>query len=341
MLFSLAAACAVGDDLFPRRPALVTAEAEKTIAKGLRRLDDLQNPDGSYGTGMYPCTMTSVAGLAFMAGGNTLHEGRYTSRVRRAVTYVLSCASPNGLIARLGEEGSRPMYAHGYAMLFLAQAYGTAPDTETQRAIRQVLDRAIRLTASAQSRDGGWNYTPDSGGDEGSVTITQVQGLRAARNAGIRVPVSTIRRARKYIENSANEDGGIAYRVRARGGSRPPITAAAVAVLYNAGEYDHPVALKAVKYLQNYLGESQRRGRGILGHGHDAYFLMYISQAMFLHGEETWQSFFPDVRNSLIKHQAEDGGWTGHLRQGGEAFSVASALLTLQMPYGYLPILQR
>ena len=30
---------------------------------------------------------------------------------------------------------------------------------------------------------GGWYYSPDSDRDEGSVTVTQIQGLRAARNA--------------------------------------------------------------------------------------------------------------------------------------------------------------
>ena len=47
---------------------------------------------------------------------------------------------------------------------------------------------AIVLISRSQSRDGGWLYTPDDAGDEGSVTITQVQALRACRDAGISVP---------------------------------------------------------------------------------------------------------------------------------------------------------
>ena len=46
---------------------------------------------------------------------------------------------------------------------------------------------AVKLIARSQSGPGGWLYTPDSNGDEGSVTVTQIQALRACRNAGIRI----------------------------------------------------------------------------------------------------------------------------------------------------------
>ena len=116
--------------------------------------------------GSYPCAMTSLAGLALMAGGNTPVEGEYAVNVRRAVDSVPSCANPTGLIARMGEE-QRPMYAHGFAMLFLSEAYGMEQDAARQARIRTVLEKAIKLTGQSQSADGGWLYTPDSGGEEG------------------------------------------------------------------------------------------------------------------------------------------------------------------------------
>src|SRR5207248_3137723 len=71
--------------------------------------------------------------------------------------------------------------------------------------------------------------------DEGSVTITQLQGLRAARNAGIPVPKETITRAMEYLEACTTTKGGVIYSYAGSGGAaaagqeRPPITAAAVA----------------------------------------------------------------------------------------------------------------
>ena len=47
--------------------------------------------------------------------------------------------------------------------------------------------------------------------DEGAVTITQVQALRACRNAGISIPTKVINKAVKYVVDSANPDGGIRY----------------------------------------------------------------------------------------------------------------------------------
>jgi hypothetical protein len=280
--------------------------------------------------------MTALAGLAMMAAGNTPGEGKYAINVRRAVDYLLGCANRNGLIARIGEEGARPMYGHGFSMLFLAQAYGMERDPELQRRIRRVLERAVRLTVRAQSGDGGWLYTPDANGDEGSVTITQIQALRAVRNAGIKVPKSTIDRAVQYIVKCANADGGISYSLRNRGRSRPAITAAAVATLYNAGEYDSPVALKALDYLKKHLGG---KSKSRVWAGHAYYTTLYASQAMYLSSEENWKEFFPERRDHLLKQQKQDGSWMGdHV---GDTYGTAVALLVLQLPYRYLPILQR
>ena len=45
--------------------------------------------------------------------------------------------------------------------------------------------------------------------DEGSVTVTQVQALRAAKNAGIAVPKIIIDKAMKYLEMSTTDGGGV------------------------------------------------------------------------------------------------------------------------------------
>jgi hypothetical protein len=231
------------------------------------------------------------------------------------------------------------MYGHGFAMLFLAQAYGVEQNAEVQRRIRAVLRNAVRLTGEAQSRDGGWNYTPDSGGDEGSVTITQVQALRAARNAGIHVPKSVITRAIAYIAGCACDDGGIAYRISrtgvGRGRGLPAITAAAVAVLYNAGEYEHPVARRALLYLQRHLkGQTATRASG-----HAYYMLFYAAQAMYLSGEHNWRTFFPKHRDELIGRQTDEGSWADS--RTSTSYATPAALIVLQLPYARLPILQR
>lgn len=328
------------------RPEYITAKTETAIKKGLRFLAKHQARDGSwrsrggYGGG-YPTAMTSLAGLALLAGGNTPVEGEYSREVRRAVDYVITNADrTTGLIARLNEERSC-MHGHGFAMLFLAEAYGMERDEKRQKIIRGVLERAIKLTQKSQSVQGGWLYTPDSGSDEGSVTVTQIQGLRACRNAGISVPKKVIDQACNYIKLSSLPDGGIAYRV-GQGGSRPAITAAAVAVMYSAGEYENEVALKALAYTKKLV----KANRGQLHGGHKFYAMFYASQAMYLstvkndkNNSDNWKIYFPPVRDDLLRTQSTAGSWQGD--GVGDVYGTAIGCIVLQLPYGNLPILQR
>lgn len=325
-----------------KRPEMVTAEAEAAIERGLAYLARTQSRDGAWRTkgsygGAYPTAMTALAGLALLAGGNTPVEGKYAENVRRAVDFILKQQPPsnNGVIANLAEENSC-MHGHGFAMMFLGEVYGMERDPDRQEKMKKVIDAAVKLTGQSQSAAGGWLYQPNSGGDEGSVTVTQIQGLRSIRNAGIQVPKSIIDKACKYIELSANPDGGIRYQARGGGESRPPVTAAAVAVMYNAGEYEHPVAKKALEYTKKML-KGQAGAHAFSGHFY--YGTLYTGQAMYLSSHENWKGYFPGIRDYFIQNQAKDGSWTGD--GVGETYGTAIALLTLQLPYAYLPILQR
>lgn len=324
------------------RPYMVTPAAEKAIENGVEFLVKTQAKNGSWRTngsqGGYPVAMTSMAGLALMAAGNTPMDGPYADNVRKAINFILSSADKeSGLIASLAEE-QRPMYGHGFAMLFLAQAYGMERDEEKQAAIRQVLEKGIELSGRAQHRSGGWYYTASSSNEEGSVTITQVQGLRAARNAGINVPKKVIDLSINYLEKCANNDGGIRYRVSSPGQSLPAITAQAVAALYNAGEYEHPVAKKALNYIKN-LMRNQNNVTATFG-GHSSYATFYAAQAMYLSGDENWDWYYPKLRDHLVRTQnKQDGSWQGD--SVGTTYGTACYVICLSLPYNYLPIFQR
>ena len=280
--------------------------------------------------------MTSLAGLALLAGGNTPTEGEYARQVSRALTFVLKNARRDGLVASLEEE-SHCMHGHGFAMLFLAQCYGMEEDLQRRAQVGLVLKRGVELTARSQSAAGGWLYTPDSSGDEGSVTVTQIQALRACRNAGIAVPKRVIDQAMEYLARSTNEDGGIRYQVDDRGPSRPAITAAAVACWYNAGRYDDPRARAALRFLKPRL--TAGRSDAMRHFGHYYYGHLYMAQVMYLTSEREWQEYFSEMRTVLIRSQEADGSWKGDLV--GPAYGTSIALIILQLPYKSLPIMQR
>ncbi len=322
----------------PRRPDLVTAQIERMIDRGSQYLVRTQNRDGSWnnmgGWGSYPTAMTALAGTALLMRGNTPTRGEHSRTVRKAVDFLLRVSQPNGLIATRAEQG-RSLHGHGFSLLFLAQVYGMEEDRAKQARVRDVLLRGVRITERSQSRAGGWLYSPDSDGDEGSVTVTQIQGLRACRNAGIQVEPKVIRNAVRYIERSANPDGGIRYQMSGGGGSRPPITAAAVATLYNAGEYDSPLALKALRFCDRTISVHS----GGRGWGHYYYSHLYFAQAKWQRGGKEWQRYYRAITQRLASSQSGDGSWMGD--GVGTVYGTSIALVILALPYQLVPIYQR
>ncbi len=320
-----------------RLPPHITPATKDAIDRGLAYLARTQDRQGSWSNigqfGAYPVAMTSLAGIALLMDGNTTTQGRYAPQVDRATDFLLRSAGANGLIAG-GREESRPMFGHGFAMLFLSQLYGMTEDTTRAKQIRDVLDRSVALTGRSQSDLGGWIYTPDQNADEGSVTITQVQALRSCRNAGISVPKEIIDRAMKYLADSQNSDGGIRYTLRQRGGgSRAPITGAAVLCWYLAGEYTNPLAKRALEYSKNTIKP------GSMHPGHDYYAHLYFSQALYVSSDPYWDEYFPKRRDYFLAQQQADGYWVGD--GVGDIFGTAVALTVLQLPFEQLPIMQK
>ncbi|MCA1685207.1 MAG: hypothetical protein LC745_04340, partial [Planctomycetia bacterium] len=195
--------------------------------------------------------------------------------------------------------------------------------------------KAVALTSQGQSGAGGWTYIP-GGGDEGSVTVTQVQALRAAQNAGFLVPGSVIEEATGYLEKCRTPEGGIQYSLSAGGGPRLSISAAAVATLYNAGRFDGPIATDCLRYVWGQFRASEGWNKG---GGHAFYAHLYASQGFYMAGDEYWDAYFPAARDQLVAMQAAEGSWNG---DGiGQVYGTAIAVIILQLPYKYLPVFQR
>ncbi len=317
-------------------PQGITPETISAIDKGLAYLARTQDRQGSWsnhgGYGRYPVAMTALAGLALLMDGNTTTQGQYAPHVDRAARYLMRAARPDGLIA-VSDMESRPMYGHGFTMLFLGQLYGMAEDAARGRRIHDVLAAAVQLTARSQSPLGGWIYSPTSGGDEGSVTITQVQALRSCRNAGLAVPKDVIDSAMEYLAMAQNSDGGIRYRAGTSGRSRPPLSAAAVCCWYNAGEYDNPRAVRALRHCKSTL----RADAPFAGHDYYAHF--YYAQALYTGVDPFWDEYFEKRRDYLLARQRLDGSWWGD--SVGDIYGTAIALMILQLPYNQLPIMQK
>jgi prenyltransferase beta subunit len=332
---SACAQAGFAEELLPKH---VDAKTQKAIIRGLDFLAKSQGQDGSFASTSrdaqaYPVAMASLAGMALLSNGNTPTRGPYAQNVARVVEYLINNTHSSGLITGPTQEQGYSMYGHGFGMLFLASAYGMETDDRTRARIKKTIENAIVLTGRASS-NGGWCYTPGSG-DEGSVTVTQMQGLRAARNAGFTVPKGIIEGAVNYLEKCKTPEGGICYSLGSGGPATLPISAAAVATLYNAGEYDSKLAESCMAYVKKQFDtKAAGFGRG----GHDYYANLYAAQAFYQAGDKYWDPYFPGARDELVKRQGADGSWQGEV---GGIYATSIALVILQLPYKYLPIYQR
>ncbi|MFO0927090.1 MAG: prenyltransferase/squalene oxidase repeat-containing protein [Gemmataceae bacterium] len=349
----------------PVRGEEVPKEYQETIRKGLDWLAKNQFKDGHWEgvNGQYAVSMTALGGMALLCEGSTLREGKYRDNIRRAVNWLMDRVQPNGLIGNptSQSEGGRYMYGHGFSLMFLASVVGEVENARRRERLVQLLEKAAKYTRDAQTNRGGWGYVSAKDGsnfDEGSVTITQVQALRAARNAGIIVPGEAIKDAQKYLKDSTNDQGGVQYSLAfggGRGEGRPALTAAAIACGFSFGDYNGELVKKWLKYCQGTLA-TPGDGRRI---GHDEYTHYYYAQVVYVLGDDRFKKLFPDARSDEVvnwssyrkavfdefkRTQSADGSWSHDswtARMVGPVYVTACYLTVLQLDKAALPIYQR
>jgi hypothetical protein len=385
-LGALAAASALlGVGVTSARAEEIPQEYRESIRKGLEWMAKNQQKDGHWEAfgGQYPVTMTGLGGMCLLMEGSTIREGKYKDNIRRAVEWLMARSMPNGMIGNpnIPGEAGRYMYGHGYAMLFLASVYGEEEDGDRRKKLEDILVRAAKFSRDAQTKRestrnfkgkdgkpqklGGWGYISAADGnnfDEGSVTITQVQALRAAKNAGIAVPVEAIQEAVNYLRESTTDQGnedkvvpaGVIYSLAGGGGGegRPALTAAAVSCGFSAGEYNSPIVRKWLMFCKTAV---QPVGDVRFGQ-HDEYTHYYFAQALYILGDDGYAKLCPEDKGKdaermkwseykkntfpkLKASQSSEGNWTGgHV---GPVFITAIHLSILQLDNGVLPIYQR
>src|SRR5579871_5415961 len=113
---------------------MITPKTDEAIDRGLAYLNAHANREGYFGTGGYTgnVAVTSLAALAFMAHGDMPNRGPYGRIIERALRYVLSQENRDGrypgFLHNPGATPHGPMYGHGFATLFLAEAMGMVHD---------------------------------------------------------------------------------------------------------------------------------------------------------------------------------------------------------------------
>ena len=330
----------------------LTPEALRATERGLSFLANTQHGSGAFGdSGPYHgnLAVTSLAAMALMAGGHTPGRGAYGGNVLRALQFVLSKEqrTSQGWPGFLNNGGgmapgrSGAMYSHGFAALFLAEAYGTISDRALQERLKGTIERAVQLIIRSQNSEGGWRYNPQPEPADSSVTICQIMALRAARNAGFFVPKEVADKCVKYVRSCQTADGGFSY-FSGQPGSAFPRSAAGVVALFCAGVYSGPEVERGLRYLMRHKPGAMAGLRGgMFPDNHYYYGQYYAAQAMWTAGPKYWDEWFPAIRDELLRlsRGRGDGSWAD---QGiCNHYATAMACIILQIPNNYLPILQK
>ncbi|MFV0444371.1 MAG: squalene--hopene cyclase [Planctomycetaceae bacterium] len=315
----------------------IPRDVREMYERGVSFLVDTQRDDGGWDDGQGGPGVSGMAVMCFLASGEDPNFGPYSGNIRRALRSIIKQQDDT-----TGYFGGS-MYHHGFAMLGLAEAYGTVDDrnlwTGTQdrknRGLGPSLELAVRAAVTSQKSNsfGAWRYSPSGNDADTSVAGAVLMGLLAARNAGVEVPDEAIDRAVSYFVKMTAPSGQVAYSGGLGGFDESMARISIGCLVYSiARRTDLPQFQQTLKYLTNKLEG------GSSGHGGVEYQNYYQAQALFQGDIEAWKKWNKLLVRHLKSIQAENGSFQGNY---GTHVSTALSLLALAVNYRFLPIYER
>jgi hypothetical protein len=314
----------------------VPRDVRELYDKGLQFLVKTQTENGTWEGNQGQAGVTGLGLMAFLASGEDPNFGLYSSNVRKAVRSIVTTQD-----AKTGYLGSS-MYDHGFAMLALAEAYGTVddrhvwPNGKKPRTIGVALELAVRAAITSQKKNsmGGWRYSPDSNDADTSVSGAILVGLLAARNAGIEVPDDVVDRAVSFYTKMTAASGQVAYAGGIGGFDESLARISIASLVYSLARRKDLAQFKSTtKYL---VEKIEFTGRS--GFGWEDYQRYYQAQALFQGDVEAWKKWNTLLVRQLKAAQLADGSIPG---QHGAAVGTSFSLLALALNYKFLPIYER
>lgn len=277
-----------------------------------------------------------LCGMALLAGGHTPSRGQHHAVTARLVERLLAAQDR---FSGLWHGHGGYLYDHAFATLFLADTCGESTDPRVRPALVSAIDAALRV----QGMDGGFRHILPGTGDS-SVTGAVIQAFRAAHDAGLDSPAldHAVLRAVDFLAAMSSADGRVGY-TSPDGGQRSPQVwdlprlVAATAGLYaadreEAGHLDRTHAMADVRRL---LPTALAQGAQ-----HHWYLMYYAAVCCHAAGPEDWRAFRDLVFPAIVARQDDDGLWRAPEHRAGGRYDTAMALIVLQIPNGYLPIMQ-
>ncbi len=315
----------------------VPRDVREMYDRGLQYLAKTQDESGAWSKGSESGGgSTGLAVMVFLASGEDPNFGIYSNVIRKALRSIIRSQS-----AETGYIGGS-MYHHGFAMLALAEAYGTVDDRDlweraesdkATRGIGEALELAVRCAITSQKKNphGGWRYSPDARDADTSVSGAVLMGLLAARNAGIEVPDTVIDKAIAYFSSMTGPSGIVGYSGGFDGFGESLARSSIATLVYAISKR------KDLKQYKSALGYVVDQIDGAPSSWPE-YARYYQAQALFQGDVEAWKKWNSSIIRQLKSAQTGDGSFQGQL---GPTTNTSMALLALALNYRFLPIYER
>jgi hypothetical protein len=341
----------------PADPAPVNVK--ECVSKGLKWLSEQQELEGNWfgRANSAPVTTTAMAGLALLMEGSTLKTGTHAPHLRKAVAWMETVAAENGaLVGKNRTDAARPFNTHAHALLFLACAYDVDDDPVRHERVRGILERAVTYATNTQSARGGWGLTAaPKAPDDTLTTITMLQALTTAREAGIEVPKRTITSTIDHLVKATTSAGAVfrfSTNEQVVGARVVHLTAGATAVVLMHDGPRPAALLRWVRHLHTLKLPTWPTNATANDTSMAAQ--LNLARLTFALGENghralernhgltdpiTWSGFRAGTFRSIKETQAADGSWPN--TQPGPVYGSAVALIILQMENDFLPAFSR
>jgi len=334
---------------------------ESGVDAALRWLAYHQEADGHWDAKKYSAqektdtACTGFALLAFLGAGHTEKVGEYKGNVQRAVAWLKSKQSAEGLIFDTSDAGAHRGvgYPGAIATLAMAEAAGMANIPDTKAAAQKAIDYCTEKHQCGEGSDRlGWRYGAKQPGDL-SVSGWFIMALKSAKVAGLHVNPAAFDGAIKFLDSVEKKDAG------GGGGGYGP----ASHYEYQPGApHDNSVHRLTMignlgrqfmgwkkEDLQASVEWAVNKGNvpawGANGESVDLYYWYYGTLCVFQQGGDIWKRWNESMKNALTTNQCKQGDDAGSWnpvgdfsQEWGRVGETALGCLCLEVYYRYLQL---
>lgn len=298
--------------------------------------------------------LTALCLLTLLAHGETPQSLEFGDTVQRSIEYLRDQQHPEtGMFVPMAEK--RPekggedlgVYAHAQVTYALAEAYALtrAP------ALKRPVERGLQIIIDGQLENGAWGNWYQQNISDSSATSWQIQALKAAAAAGIRMEglERAMENAVKGVDYLYKGEGVWYYRkgppIKTWSNGGPIMSGAMVLSLQLLGLQNDPKVLAGLRYMNDFgVTEWDFAWENPINKSLPApYEWYYNTQAVFQRGGSRWKTWNAEFAPMLLSHQDADGWWRGPGQETEEEqiYSTCLCSLALQVYYRILPTFQR